>query len=77
MAHAQPISKLEYNYTEINDATVYRQQKQTVMSSSDYIETVYYSRQQNYSSTCDSTCNFSLVWLSILTSHACYKQYKA
>ena len=36
-----------------------------------------YSRQQNYSSTCDNTCDFSLVCLPILSSHAYYEQYKA
>ena len=36
-----------------------------------------YSRQQNCSSFCDNTYDFSLVDCQFLLSHAYYKQYKA
>ena len=36
-----------------------------------------YSRQQNHSSICNSTCDFSWFDCQFLSSHACYKQYEA
>ena len=73
----EKLVSLGFNLVRSNGKSTELTSKNYSLVTSSFHLSGWYSRQQSYSSTCDNTCDFLWFDCQFLSSHACYKQYKA